>query len=150
MSVFPSLVQEVFPDRVKHFLVAHTVTYRQWDNWGPSFTLRWTESILAAKCNRDTRLCLSLYLCSISLTATPTRPCMTAVRYQRGRSCPLPGVPAVYGTFRKVLCISERTCSQTEHIVAGKNTADVQPWQFFTFLGRAKSGTCGFSILLSP
>lgn len=95
MSVFPSLVQEVFPDRTKHFLVAHTVTYRQWDNWGPSFTLRWTESILAAKCNRDTRLCLSLYLCSISLTATPTRPRMTAVRYQRGRSCPLPGVPVV-------------------------------------------------------
>lgn len=96
MSLFPCLVQDIFPYRAKHFLVTHTVTYRQWDSWGPSFTLRWAESTLAAKYNRDmVWLCLSSYLCSISLTATPTQPCVTAMSYQAGRSCPLPGVPVV-------------------------------------------------------
>lgn len=96
MSVFPSLVQDIFPDRAKHFLVTHTVTYRQWDNWSPSFTLRWTESTLAAKSTRDiVWLCLSSYLHSISLMSKPTQPCVIAVSYQTGRSCPLPGVPVV-------------------------------------------------------
>lgn len=58
--------------------------------------------------------------------------------------------PSCYGTFRKVLWISERICSQRKHILPEKNTADALPWQFFTFLGRAKLKTCGFSILLSP
>lgn len=62
----------------------------------PSFTLRWAESTLAAKYTRDVVwLCLSSYLCSISLMSKPTLPCVTAVSYQTGRSCPLPGVPVV-------------------------------------------------------
>lgn len=96
MSVFPSLVQDIFSDRAKNFRVTHTVTCRQWDNWDPSFTLRWAESTLADKYNRDmVWLCLSSYLCSTSCTSKPTQPCVTAVSYQRARSCPLPGVPAV-------------------------------------------------------
>lgn len=115
---------------------------------GPSFILRWAESTLAAKYNRDmVWLCLSSYVCSIILTSKPTQPCVTAVSYQTGRSCPLPGVPVAIALSGKFYASLK---GQREHILAGKNTVDAQPWQFFTFLGRAKSKTYGFSILLSP
>lgn len=148
MWVFPSLVQDIFPDRAKHFRVTHTVTYRQWDKRGPSFTLRWAESSLAAKYTRDmVWLCLSSCLCSISLMSKPTQPCVTAVSYQTGKSCPLLGVPVVTALSGK-FCASLNGHAVRENIFWLEKTQLMHsPGNFSTFLGRAKSKTYVFSIL---
>lgn len=108
---------------------------------GSFFYPQWAESILADKYNRDmVWLRLSSYLCSTSCTSKPTQPCVTAVSYQRGRSCPFPGVPAV-------MALSGKYYASLKGHAIRENTFWLEKAQI---LGRTKSKTYGFSILLSP